>query len=82
MGEALSMEMRSGCHEKLFYYAYDLALAIESQEGKFGKKHRILKGWREDENDNYLWKYRKVTEKGKFPCVICRKAVGSNSILC
>lgn len=54
MREALSMEMRSGCQEKLFYHAYDLALAIESQEGKFGKKHRILKGWREDENDNYL----------------------------
>ena len=46
------MEIRSGCQEKLFYHAYDLALAIESLEGKLGKKHRILKGWREDENDN------------------------------
>ena len=24
----------------------------------------------------------KVTEEGKFPCVVCRKIVGSNSILC
>ena len=24
----------------------------------------------------------KVTEEGKFPCVVCRKDVGSNSILC
>ena len=53
------MEMRSGCQEKLFYHAYDLALAIESQEGKFGKKHRILKGWREDENDKLLVKIQK-----------------------
>ena len=44
MGEVLSMEIRSGCQEELFYYAYDLALAIESLEGKLGKKHRSLKG--------------------------------------
>ena len=24
----------------------------------------------------------KITEKGKFPCAVCRKGVGSNSILC
>ena len=85
--EALSIEIGSGFLEELLY-ADDLALVSKALEGLKGG----LEAWKgaleseglrgkaktmiSSENDG------KVTIEDKFPCAVCRKEEGSNSIPC
>ena len=88
--EALSREMRSGCPEELLY-ADDLALVSETIEGLKGK----LESWKQVLESGGLrvnlgktkvmvsgCDVGKVREQGKYPCGVCHKGVGVNSVYC
>ena len=88
--EALSREFRTGCPEEMLY-ADDLVLTSETMEGLLVK----LKTWRKAMESKGLrvnvtktkvmisgCSVGKPQEKGKFPCSVCGKGVGSNSIFC
>ena len=88
--EALSREFRTGCPEEMLY-ADDLVLTSETMEGLLLK----LKTWRKAMESKGLrvnvaktkvmisgCSVGKPQEKGKFPCSVCGKGVGSNSIFC
>lgn len=88
--EALSEEFRTGCPWELLY-ADDLVLVAESMEELVVK----LKKWKEGMESKGLRVNMGKTkcmvsdatmvstrETGKYPCSICHKGVGSNSIHC
>ena len=88
--EALSRGFRTGCPEEMLY-ADDLVLASESMEGLKEK----MKIWREGIESKGLrvnmtktkimmcdTNSGKQLEKGKYPCSVCAKGVGRNSIVC
>ena len=88
--EALSKKFRTGLPWELFY-ADDLALLAESEE----KLLEMIKHWKDSMKQKWL-KVNMVKTKvmkckvrqgqaensGKFPCGICKKGVGRNSICC
>jgi hypothetical protein len=88
--EALSKEFRTGAPWELLY-ADDLVLIAESQE-KLMEKLRVWKvGFEEKGLKVNVGKTkvmrcsdepRAAKASGKFPCAICSKGVGSNSIRC
>jgi hypothetical protein len=88
--EALSREFREGLPMELLY-ADDLVLVAESEELLMEK----LKTWKEGMEGKGLKvnlgktkvmrcqvKTGQVDKSGKFPCAVCNKGVGSNSIQC
>ena len=88
--EASSKKFRIGLQCELFY-ADDLALLAESEEKllemirqqKYGLEQ---KGPRVNMGKTKVMKYKvrqgQAENSGKFPCGICRKGVGRNSICC
>ncbi|XP_057314191.1 uncharacterized protein LOC130655450 [Hydractinia symbiolongicarpus] len=88
--EALSMEFRTGCPWELLY-ADDLVLIAESMEELVEKFEKWKKGLEEKGLKVNTAKSKvmisSITAKcdlvvGKWPCGVCRKGVGSNSIFC
>ena len=88
--EALSRAFRTGCPWELLY-ADDLVIIAETKEMLLQKlsvwKHSIeTKGLRVNTLKTKVMhcKYDNSSrqEASKFPCGVCRKGVGSNSILC
>ena len=88
--EALSIEFRTGCPWELLY-ADDLVLVAETMEelvGKFEKWKTGLedKGLRVNAAKTKVMisssEVRSGFEVGRWPCGVCRKGVGSNSIFC
>ena len=88
--EALSSEFRTGCSWELLY-ADDLVLIAESMEELVGKFTK----WKDGIECKGLKVNMKKTKvlvsspvgvpaisSGTWPCSVCRKGVGSNSILC
>ena len=88
--EALSSGIKLGCPEELFC-ADALALINETREGLKG----TLEAWKGALESNVLrvnFKKAKmiissenpgkITIEATFPCAVCRKGVGSNSIIC
>ena len=67
--EALSREMRSGCPKELLY-ADDLA--IDDLRVNLGKTKIMVSSC----------DVGKIREQGKYPCGVCRKGVGVNSVYC
>ena len=87
--EVLSRKIRSGYPKKLLY-AVDLALVSETLEDLEGR----LEAWKGALESEWLRvnvkkakiminseSARKVKIESKFPCTVCRKGVGRNSIL-
>ena len=87
---ALSCEFRSVCPWELFY-ADDLAIIAETEEELWRK----LKVWKDGieakrlrvNNDKAKIlisgpNLNTLKDSGKFPCGVCRKGVGSNSVFC
>ena len=88
--EALSKEFRTGCPWELFY-ADDLVVSAETPEALREKlltwKHNFeLKGLRVNMGKTkYMASGHNLDvlkDSGRFPCGVCRKGVGTNSILC
>ena len=88
--EALSRTFRVGPPWELLY-ADDLVLMAESEEKLMDKLRRWRHGFEEKGLKVNVGKTKVmrcsaelsvVRETGKFPCSICMKCVGSNSILC
>ena len=88
--EALSREMRSGCPEELLY-ADDLALVSETVELLKDKleawKHSLeLGGLRVNLRKTKVMvsgcEVGEVRKQGKYPCGVCHKGVGVNSVKC
>uniref|UniRef100_A0A0L8HFH9 Reverse transcriptase domain-containing protein n=1 Tax=Octopus bimaculoides TaxID=37653 RepID=A0A0L8HFH9_OCTBM len=88
--QAITEEFKSGCHWELLY-ADDLALIAESLselEEKFQvwKQRLELKGLRVNLAKTKVLISRKADKpqipSGRWPCSICRKDVGKNSIRC
>ena len=88
--EALSREMRLGCPEELLY-ADDLALVSETLESLKVKleawKHSLeLGGLRVNLKKTKVMvsgcEVGKVSEQGRYPCGVCYKGVGVNSVQC
>ena len=88
--EALSRDIRTGCPEELLY-ADDLALVSDSVEGLTEKlenwKHALeSKGLRVNLKKTKVmvsnYNLGEKREEGKYPCGVCSKGVGSNSIYC
>ena len=88
--EALSIEFRTGCPWELLYADY-LVLVAETMEelvGKFEKWKTGLedKGLRVNAAKTKVMisssEARSGFEFGRWPCGVCRKGVGSNSIFC
>ena len=88
--EALSKKFRIGLPWELFY-ADDLALLAESEEELF----EMIRHWKDGMEQNGLkvnmgktkvmnCKVRQgqAENSGNFPCGICKKGVGRNSICC
>ena len=88
--EALSRDIRMGCPEELLY-ADDLALISETLQG-LTEKLNLWKATMESKGLKVNLGKTKVMvsgrnvgepkEEGHFPCAICKKGVGSNSIYC
>ena len=88
--EALSRELRVGLPMELLY-ADDLVLLAETEDSLL-EKLRIwkigmeAKGLRVNASKTKIMKCRagmgQVKKSGKWPCSVCRKGVGSNSICC
>ena len=87
--EALSREIRSGCPEELLY-ADDLALVSETLAELIEK----LESWKSAMESKGLRVNLKKTkvmisgsevgknrDEGRYPCAVCRKGVGNNSIV-
>ena len=90
MLEVLSRKIRSRCPEELFD-ADDLAFLSERLTGLKGTREASKGSLSSKELKINVKKTKiiirsedteKVTEEAKFPCAVCRKGVGSNSILC
>ncbi|XP_057312797.1 uncharacterized protein LOC130654265 [Hydractinia symbiolongicarpus] len=88
--EALSMEFRTGCPWELLY-ADDLVLIAESMEELVEKFEKWRKGLEEKGLKVNTAKSKVMISSiaakcdlvvGKWPCGVCRKGVGSNSIFC
>ena len=88
--EALSKEFRTGCPWELFY-ADDLVVSAETPEALREKlltwKHNFeLKGLRVNMGKTKCMasghNLDVLKDSGRFPCGVCRKGVGTNSILC
>ena len=88
--EALSKEFREGLPWEMLY-ADDLALLAESREQvlekvKLWKKEMEEKGLRVNMEKTKVMQCRvrpgQCDDSGKWPCGVCRKRVGSNSIVC
>ncbi|XP_057312826.1 uncharacterized protein LOC130654290 isoform X2 [Hydractinia symbiolongicarpus] len=88
--EALSMEFRTGCPWELLY-ADDLVLIAESMEELVEKFEKWKKGLEEKGLKVNTAKSKVMISSiaakcgllvGKWPCGVCRKGVGSNSIFC
>ena len=88
--EALSREFRVGCPWELLY-ADDLVImaeTIEELEQRLGlwKQRLEAKGLRVNMGKTKILCSRHdvkpKVDKSKWPCAVCRKGVGSNSILC
>ena len=88
--EALSREMRSGCPKELLY-ADDLAIVSETIETLNVKleawKHCLeAGGLRVNLGKTKIMvsgcDVGKIREQGKYPCGVCRKGVGVNSVYC
>jgi len=88
--EALSMHFREGLPWELFY-ADDLALIAESREElmekiMWWKNGMEEKGLRVNMGKTKVMKCQvragQAENSGKWPCGVCRKGVGRNSILC
>jgi hypothetical protein len=88
--EALSIKFRTGAPWELLY-ADDLALIAESEEKLLDKLRVWKKGFEEKGLKVNVDKTKVmrcsaesgvVKESGKFPCAICSKGVGKNSIRC
>ena len=88
--EALSRDFRTGCPKELLY-ADDLALVSESLDGLVEK----LKVWKSEIESKGLRVNLEKTkvmvsscnageprEYGQYPCAICKKGVGRNSVYC
>ena len=89
MLETLSREIRSRCSELI--YADDLTLVSETLERLKGRLEACegalgSKGLRIYVKNTKMMicgeNTGKVTIENKFPCTLCRKGVGNNSILC
>ena len=88
--EALSREFREGLPMELLY-ADDLVLMAETEELLVEKIQKWRKGMEEQGLRVNLGKTKvmkcevrtgQAENSGKFPCGVCRKGVGANSILC
>jgi len=88
--EMISSELRAGLPLELLY-ADDLILMAESDESLHDKvvkwKSRLeAKGLKMNAGKTKVMfscsMKDKVEEKGKWPCGVCKKGVGNNSILC
>src|SRR5271163_2987261 len=87
--EALSMEFREGLPWELFY-ADDLALLAESKELlvkiKRWKEGMERKGLRVNMGKTKVMRSQfsdvQAVDSGKWPCGVCRKGVGLNSVMC
>ena len=88
--EALSCEFRTSCPWELLY-ADDLVIAAESQEElerklSLWKREIELKGLRVNMKKTKIMHSRYGTNQrrktGKWPCGVCLKGVGINSIFC
>ena len=88
--EALSRELRTSCPGELLY-ADDLVLladTIDELLSNLGnwKKHLKVKGLRANMGKTKIMisgkNLHSLRDSGKHPCGVCRKGVGSNSILC
>lgn len=90
--EALSREFREGLPWELLY-ADDLALLAESEELlmkkiKIWKEGMEMKGLRVNLGKTKVMMCQSNSgaalreESGKYPCGVCRRGVGTNSILC
>ncbi|XP_057315016.1 uncharacterized protein LOC130656204 [Hydractinia symbiolongicarpus] len=88
--EALSMEFRTGCPWELLY-ADDLVLIAESMKELVEKFEKWKKGLEEKGLRVNTAKSKVMISSiaancdlvvGKWPCGVCRKGVGSNSIFC
>ena len=88
--EALSRKFRTSCPWELLY-ADDLVLIADTMDellSKLGnwKKHLEAKGLRVNMGKTKIMISGKdlhsLRDAGKHPCGVCRKGVGSNSILC
>ena len=88
--EALSREFRTGCPWELLY-ADDLVIVAESLEELMEKLDKWKNGM-EQKGLRVNMKKTKImysgpnlaslVDSGKWPCSVCRKGVGNNSILC
>ena len=88
--EALSREFRTGCPWEMLY-ADDLVIISNTIEDLFArvsgwKNHMESKGLRVNMKKTKVMCCGKdldvLKDAGKFPCGVCRRGVGSNSILC
>ena len=88
--EALSREFREGLPMELLY-ADDLVLMAETEELLVEKIQKWRKGMEEKGLRVNLGKTKvmkcevrtgQAENSGKFPCGVCRKGIGANSILC
>ena len=88
--EALSREFRTGCPWELLY-ADDLVIIAESLEElvvklKLWKGQMESKGLRVNMGKTKIMfsglKLNSLHDYGKYPCGVCRKGVGVNSIFC
>ena len=88
--EALSMELRVGLPMELLY-ADDLVLLAETEESLLVKLRNWkigmeTKGLRVNAGKTKIMRCRvgkgQSEKSGKWPCSVCRKGVGSNSIRC
>ena len=88
--EALSGEFRTSCPWELLY-ADDLVLIADTMDellSKLGnwKKHLEAKGLRVNMGKTKIMisgkNLHSPRDSGKHPCGVCRKGVGSNSIIC
>ena len=88
--EALSRKFRVGCPWEMLY-ADDLVILAETFEGLITK----MAVWKNDEESKELkvnmgkTKFmiagidlHSLQSSGKYPCAVCRKGVGKNSIFC
>jgi len=88
--EMISRELRAGLPLE-FLYADDLILMAESEESlrdkivkwKSGLEAKCLKMNTRKTKPMFSCSMKdKVEKKGKWPCSVCKKGVGNNSILC
>ena len=88
--EALSKEFRVGCPWELFY-ADDLVTIAEALDNLLAKFYKWKKGLEPKGLKVNVGKTKVMTSRrdlnslvksGKFPCGVCVKGVGQNSIFC